>query len=214
MTSFGHALQDPLSAQGTVSATMENAIERPAERRRPEAPHVQLLVLGAAFVLAAGVVGWLLLRDQPHPRPVRAPISGPAVVSQGQLERFAARVDHPVYWAGAKHGFSYELTSTPAGRIFVRYLPQGVKAGDPRPDFLVVGTYAGPSSFADLKRAAKQGGSISVGVENGGIAVFASKKATSVYVGYPDAKYQIEVFAPSPETARRLVLAGAVKPVR
>ena len=57
--------------------------------------------------------------------------SGPAIVSQSQLERFASSVDSPVYWAGPKPGFSYELTSSNK-RTWVRYLPAGVKAGDAR----------------------------------------------------------------------------------
>ena len=39
------------------------------------------------------------------------------------------------------------------------------------------------------------------------------KKPTSVYFGYPDADYQVEVFAPSEATARTLVLTGRITPV-
>jgi hypothetical protein len=35
-------------------------------------------------------------------------------------------VKHPVYWAGPRPSYTYELTRTSDGRIFVRYLPTGV----------------------------------------------------------------------------------------
>jgi len=137
------------------------------------------------------------------------------LVSQAQLERLPDVVGHPpVYWAGARDGFSYELTRTSNGRFFVRYLPSGVPAGDARPDFLVVGTYSRPGSFAVLKRAANSPGSVSVKLPSRGLMVFASNKPKSVYLGYPGAEYQVEVFAPSSGTARRLVMSDAIAPVR
>jgi hypothetical protein len=195
-----------------TESVLSNGIE-PRELRRTQ--H-QLLILGLAVIMAASVVAWLLLRSdgQTVPAPVPAAGGGPTLVSRTQLERLAKSAGHPVYWAGPRDGFSYELTTTSDGRIFVRYLPKGVAAGDPRPDFLVVGTYSRPGSFADLKRAANRDGSVWVGLSNNGLMVFASKKPTSVYFGYPDAKYQVEVFAPSGETARSLVLTGNIKPLK
>jgi len=43
--------------------------------------------------------------------------------------------------------------------------------------------------------------------------VFASKRPQSVYLGYPGANYQVEVFAPAAETARGLVLKGTIVPI-
>jgi hypothetical protein len=123
-------------------------------------------------------------------------------------------MNHPVYWAGPKSGFSYELTTTSTGRTFIRYLPRGVKAGDPRPDFLVIGTYAQPGSFADLRKAGKRKGSVTLGIDGGGIALLSSKQPSSVYFAYPGAKYQVEVYEPSGDTARRLVLTGQIRPLR
>ena len=37
-----------------------------------------------------------------------------------------------MYWAGPIAGMSYELTKLKDGRIYVRYLPDGVELGDPR----------------------------------------------------------------------------------
>jgi hypothetical protein len=41
-----------------------------------------------------------------------------------------------------------------------------------------------------------------------------AQNARNAYLGYPGAKYQVEVFAPSSYTARKLVLDGTIVPVR
>jgi len=195
------------------SEAMETAAPRKVARR-PRRAHVQLAVLGIAVAIAAGVVVWLLVRGGSDTAPVPAPNSGPALVSQAQLERLADSLDHPLYWAGPKSGYSYELTNLSGGRTYVRYLPAGVKAGDPRANFLVVGTYAEEGAFANLKRASKQKDSVSLRIPGGGLVVFSPTKATSVYFGYPGKGYQVEVFSPSGQNARSLVLAGKITPIR
>ncbi len=209
-----HAWQEPRPRHGNPAPMTESVLPSGIEPRELHRPHLQLLILGVAVVVAASVVVWLLLRSDGQTAAARAAGGGPTLVSPAQLTRLAESVGHTVYWAGSRDGFSYELTTTSDGRIFVRYLPTGVAAGDPRPDFLVVGTYSRPGSFADLKRAAHREGSVWVGLSNSGLMVFASKKPQSVYFGYPGAKYQVEVFAPSSKTARRLVLSGTIVPIR
>lgn len=174
-------------------------------------PHVALLVLGLGIVVAALVVAWLLTRNGSTATPKAD--NHPTIVTRAQLERFAGTLDYPLYWAGPKPGFSYELTAT-QGRAWVRYLPTGVKAGDPRPNFLVVGTYKQSNSFADLRHAAKRSDSVSERISDGGLLVYSSSRPTSIYFSYPGVKYQVEVYAPSPETAHSLVVAGETTPVR
>jgi hypothetical protein len=168
-------------------------------------------VLGLGVAVAAVSVIFMLIQGGSSSTPSAK--SGPTIVSQAQLEQFAGSVDYPVYWAGPKPGYSYELTAG-SGRVWVRYLPAGVKAGDPRPDFLVVGTYKQSNSYADLRRAAKQAGSVSAQISDGGLLVYNSARPTSVYFSYPGVKYQVEVYAPSPHSARSLVAAGKATPVR
>jgi hypothetical protein len=177
--------------------------------RRPQ--HLPLLVLGLGVAVSALVVVWLVATGGSKATPPAN--SGPAIVSQAQLQHFAGSLDHPVYWAGPKPGFSFELTSG-SGRAWVRYLSAGVKAGDPRASFLVVSTYEQPHAYANLKRAAKRPGSVSRGITAGGLLVYNEQRPTSVYFSYPGAGYQVEVFAPSAETARSLVLAGAATPIK
>jgi len=204
--------QEPAPPEENLGPVTENAHE-PASAYRTWYPRQPLVVLVVAVAAAAAVVAWLVIRQDGGPSRLPAATGGPALVSEAQLEQLASSAGHPVYWAGPKSGYSYEVTSTSNGRFYVRYLPPGVRAGDPRPNYLVVGTYAQQGAFADLKHAAKQHGSISLGIERGGIAVFATGRPTSVYFSYPSAKYQVEVYSPSGDTARRLVLGGQVLPI-
>lgn len=173
------------------------------------------LRLGAivALGLAAFFIGWLVMNgggDETAP----ALGNGAAATSESELRSFAGSVSHPVYWAGPKDGYTYELTQTTDGRVYVRYLPKGTEVGDPRSRFLTVGTYPRARAFAELQRASRAKGAVSLKLERGGLAVFSDARPTSVYFGYPDAHYQVEVYHPSPNEARRLALAGQVVPVR
>jgi hypothetical protein len=204
--------QETRAETGNLEAVAENVLGKRSSRGRPYLLFV--VILGVAAAVAAGLAAWYLLRSDGGTAAPPAPNGGAALVSQAQLERLAASMNHPVYWAGPKSGFSYELTTTSTGRTFIRYLPRGVKAGDPRPDFLVIGTYAQPGSFADLRKAGKRKGSVALGIDGGGIALLSSKRPSSVYFAYPGAKYQVEVYEPSGDTARRLVLTGQIRPLR
>jgi len=171
-----------------------------------------VLPLGAAVLVAAVVGGWLLLRYEapaPAPKPV-----GPVLVGQARLTQFAASIGHPVYWAGPAGAMSYELTQTPSGRVYVRYLPTHTAAGDPRANFLTVGTYPSDHAYTDLERAAKGNDVVSARLDDGALMVVGSKTPTNVYLAYRNLPYQIEVFDPSGTTARELALTGKIEPIR
>lgn len=175
-------------------------------------PHFRLGAL-IAVGLAAFLIGWMAMNRGGDDAPP-APGSGASAASESELKAFADSATHPVYWAGPKEGHTYELTQTTNGFVYVRYLPEGTEVGDPRSRFLTIGTYPRRGAFAELQRAAKAKGSVSVKIGEGGLAVFSEARPTSVYVGYPDAKYQVEVFHPSPDEARRLALSGQVVSVQ
>ena len=169
--------------------------------------------LGAlvAIGLAAFFVGWLVMNRGSDTPPATA--TGASSASESELRTFAESVSHPIYWAGPRDGFTYELTRTNDGRVYVRYLPEGTEVGDPSSRFLTIGTYPRANAFAELKRAGHADGAISLKLARDGLAVFSQAKPTSVYFGYPDARYQVEVYNPSPDEARRLALSGQVVPV-
>jgi hypothetical protein len=175
-----------------------------------KATHVRLGAL-VALGLAAFLIGWLVLGRGDNGG--SSATNGATPRSESELREFAASSSHPVYWAGPRSDHTYELTKTTDGRVFVRYLPSGVDAGDPRPDFLTIGTYPRRNAYSELKRAAKAPGAQSRSIGQGGIAVL-SRGSSSVYFGYPDAAYQVEVYAPGPGSARQLVLGGQVVPIR
>ena len=213
MSSLDHVWQERPREPGNPTPVTENVLQPRARvetrRRRGRRP---LVVLFVAVLAAAAAVAWLFVhKSSSAPAPAGG---GPALLSQAQLEQLASTANHPLYWAGPKAGYSYEATVTRGGRFYVRYLPSGTRAGDPRASFLVVGTYIAPGSFADLKRVAKHDGSVSVGIDHGGIVVFSSQRPTSVYFSYPGAKYQVEVYSPSGSAARALVLGGKITPIR
>jgi hypothetical protein len=172
-----------------------------------------LYFLGALVVAAALalVVIWIFGRGGGGKVSLPAG-QGPAAVSQAQLKELAAETNHKVYWAGPKPG-AYELTRTTDGRIYVRYLPSAAKVGDRSAKYLTVGTYAGKNPFRSLQRAARRRGAVALKLGNNGLLVFNASTPKSVYFSYPGANYQVEVYDPSPEQARTLVLSGAIKPV-
>jgi hypothetical protein len=141
---------------------------------------------------------------------ITAPI---ALASVADLRRLVASVGHAVYWAGRRPGMSYEWTRTNDGRIYIRYLPQGVKAGDPRP-YLTVGTYPVPNAAAAVKALSKRTGARAFQVAGGGAAVVDSAHPTSVYLAFSGAAYEIEVFDASAARARRTVASDRIVPVR
>lgn len=145
--------------------------------------------------------------DPPPPRSLPRPISERA------LERLADFLDLPIHWAGARPGFRLELTQTPEGRVFLRYLPAGAKVGDRRAAFLTVATYPQEDGFAAVRAAARRPGAVSLELPGAAIAVFDRRRPTSVFLSRPGASYQVEVFHPDAHEARRLILSGEIVPI-
>jgi len=136
-----------------------------------------------------------------------------AGLSASALSSWAATVGHPVYWAGPEQGYRYELTDTTDGRIYIRYLPAGVAVGSSAPDYLTVGTYPVKDALSTVRAiGSKSGGSLTK-LPAGGWAAIDPEHPRSTYMAYPDLGYEIEVYAPSPGAARRLVSSGGVRPV-
>jgi hypothetical protein len=129
------------------------------------------------------------------------------------LRRLAASVGHPVYWAGPRANATYEQTRTRDGRIYIRYLPPGVKEGAARP-YLTIGTYPLANATAAVKAIAKRTGVRTFRVPGGGVAVVDPAHPTSVYIAFAESSYEIEVFDPSAKRARALVASGRIVPVR
>lgn len=179
---------------------------------RPGTPGRPGVRLGAvvALAVASGLVVWLALRSngsQTHAG--RAPAHA---VSAHELAALPSSVHHPVYWAGPKPGFTYEVTRTHAGLIFIRYLPIGV-AVDTKAQYLTIGTYPTKNALAAVRAIATRLGVTPLPLSGGGLAVQDTEHPRSVYFAFPGSDYQVEVFDPSAARARSLALSGQVTPI-
>jgi hypothetical protein len=180
----------------------------PAWARRPE------FRVGAvvAVALAIGFVVWLVAIRGGSSGSKGSTI-GATAVSPDRLRALSVEVGHPIYWAGPATNTTYELTRTASGRIFVRYLPQGIPVGISNASFTIVGTYPVANAYKVLHQLAKKAGETSFSVRSGGFAVYAESSSTNIYLAYPNQSLQIEVYDPSPKRARSLITSGQVAPV-
>jgi hypothetical protein len=145
--------------------------------------------------------------------PVLVTQAAPAIFSPDLLKALARSLKHPLYWAGRRPGTNDEVTQTPDGRVYIRYLPTRTKAGA-NEALLTVGTYPVAGAFATTLGLSRRSDSVQVPVTGGGVAFYARGGPTSVYVAFPGSDYQIEVYDPSPAQARQLVTSGKIVPSR
>jgi hypothetical protein len=133
--------------------------------------------------------------------------------SPGALKSLSDRLGHAIYWIGEESGKKYELTRTNDGRIFLRYLPKDVEIGSKEARFTIVGTYPVKDAYGVLKKLGKRSGELSFVAPHHGVAVFDTARPTNVYLAYPGSSLQIEIYDPSPDRARQLIMTGKVEPV-
>jgi hypothetical protein len=192
-------------------ADVDNA--SPRGHRRVSARSLAVVVaLALAAAVAVALTVWLVTRgdDEVAQPPQRA---RPTAASIQRLEALARSVGHPIYWAGPQPRFTYELSRTRNGGVYVRYLPPGAELGDPDPDYLTVGTYPQANAFATLRATARAQGVRTIRLARGGRAFQHETHPRSVYLAYPGLDLQIEVYDPIPGRARQLVAAGRITPV-
>jgi hypothetical protein len=132
--------------------------------------------------------------------------------SLDDLKAAAASLGHPVYWAGPKPGYTYELSHSSTGRTYVRYLPMGVEVGSKDP-YLTVATYPFPNALKALQQSTKGTQADTIELPGGGLAVVDASSPTSIHLAYPDADVQVEVFDPSPAQARQVATSGEIAAV-
>ena len=182
--------------------------------REPQGGGINRLRVGAAIavVLAVGFVAWLIFRDgDSNDNTPEGPVSSAASVDQ--LRAVSQETGQPVYWAGRRSNYTYELTRTKDGNVFVRYLPAGVELGSQQPNYLTVGTYPRRRALDQLERLARRRGSVDFDAPRGGLAVYSRDRPNSVYVAFPGDDVQVEVYDPRAQRARNLVRSGRVRPI-
>jgi hypothetical protein len=171
---------------------------------RPAGIAVSVALVALAIVFAAQGGG----ADRPAPAD-----ASPHLADADDLAALEGSLGHPLYWVGTRDGDDLEVSEEADGSVYLRYLPAGVEAGDPRQRFLTVGTYPVASAAAALRRsAASEGGRIEL-VANGGVVLLTPASPHSAYLAYPGSGLQVEVYEPQPGRALELIRAGAIRPV-
>jgi len=188
--------------------------ERQAARGRAKAlVHHRYVQVGALVVLliAVGTVTWVALGSSSSSQTPSGPATttGPVALSANGLHTLAGIVGQPIYWAGPKKGYLYELTRTKTGSVFIRYLPPEVKVGSRKPQ-LTIATYRYPNALQALKNVAHGREHALAG---GGIALVDTRTPKSIHVAYPHVGYQVDVFDPSASRAQRVAFSGSVRPI-
>lgn len=170
---------------------------------------LSFLVAVLSIALVAVVVVWLVGDDDSS-----SSANEVEIVSATQFTEVTADRSAPVYWLGERPGAKYELTESPSGRIYVRYLTGDAEAGDERADFLTVATYPGKDGIAQLQRAAREQEGAELGrTDDGAVLLIDPTSPNNAHLAYPDPNLQIEVYSPVPGQALRLASRGAVQPV-
>jgi len=137
-----------------------------------------------------------------------------AVVSKPELLAESADSEDPVYWVGEREGAELELTRIGDGRVYIRYLTDGAVAADPRSDFLTIGSYPVVNAVQALQRtAATNKSTVLAKSDDGAVMLINKANPSSIYIAYPGADTQIEVYDPDPQVALELAKSGIVKPV-
>jgi hypothetical protein len=143
---------------------------------------------------------------------VSAVVTKPVVTTPAVLTKLSATLARPVFWLGPVSGSTLELSRSPDGRVYVRYLPSGVRTGSTTP-YLTVATYPVANGLALTTAASKKAGAVAVRLGNGAVAFYQRARPTNVYVAFPGVAEQVEVFDPSAGRARAIVAAHRLKPV-
>jgi len=171
---------------------------------------ILLGTMAAVLIVGAVVAGVVIYKnDHGSSAPSATPV-GPVGLSESGLRTLAATVGQPIYWAGPRQDYLYELTRTHDAKVYVRYLPPGAKVGAKGARFLIVATYPFAKAFQALKNVSH---GQETALPGGGIALVDTTYPKSVHLAFPGVDYEIEVYDPSPARARAVAVSGDVRPV-
>ncbi|HEX2128812.1 MAG TPA: hypothetical protein VHF58_06305 [Solirubrobacterales bacterium] len=185
-----------------------------ADSLKSQLPSLRTGVIIAVAALV-GVLVWVLVvgGDDDAATPAGADATNAVATTPAELASLASELGHPIYWAGAQDDAQLELHRTPRGEVYVRYLTGDAEIGDPRPEYLTVGTYPFPDAHESLSQQAKEDGALTDETPDGGLVLTRETKPTSVYIAFPDRDLQLEIFDPDPARAFDLATSGEIVPV-
>jgi hypothetical protein len=169
-----------------------------------------LCISASVALVATAVVLAILGGGEDSSSPEAA---APRVVAADELIEFEETLGHPLYWVGERPGETLELSEEADGSVYLRYLPEGAEAGDPRQKFLTIGTYPVPDAEGALRRIAKGQGVELERLEDGSFALANPSAPGSVYLAHPGEDLEVEVYHPEAGRAMDLVRSGAIERV-
>ena len=181
------------------------------KRRRPRRGLVLALLLAAVLAAGGAYAAVTLTRDQ---APAVPAAGKPALLDAGTLAAVTKAVGHDVYGIAAPAGTRPEVTRGSGGEVWVRYLSGDAKVGDPRAEYLTIGTYPRADALAAAKAAADGEQQRSAELPDGGVMLWSLERPESVYAASPGSDLLVEVYSPDAARARALVADGAVAPLR
>lgn len=130
-----------------------------------------------------------------------AQTSGGVCLTESELKSIVKENDIQAYWTGPLKGATYTLNSSTAGQVFIRYVPEGEKCDDVRPNFRVIATYQETDAFSTTESAGTTADGVSLLNADGSIVYFNKNVPTNIYLAYPGIDYQIEIYDPDPKEA-------------
>lgn len=139
-----------------------------------------------------------------------AQTSGGVCLTESELKSIVKENNIQAYWTGPIKNATYTLNSSTAGQVFVRYVPEGEKCDDVRPNFRVIATYEEADAFATTESAGTTADGVSLLNTDGSIVYFNKNVPTNIYVAYPGINYQIEIYDPNPKEAVSLATTQGV----
>ena len=125
---------------------------------------------------------------------------GPVAATPAELAATAKRLGHPVFWSGPKRSGTYELTETPNGRVYVRYLPPGAQVGT-AVAYFTIGTYPLKDAYSITKDAASRPNTTKIPLRNG-VAFYNNTRPNSIYVAFHGTDEQVEIYDPAATKGR------------
>lgn len=164
-----------------------------------------MIVVTALAVAAAGCGGSDASSNSTH----STSSASAEIVSADSLRETASEAI-PIYWAGEREGTKLELSRPDKKRTYVRYLTGDAEAGDKRADFLTVSTYVESNAVVSLRRQSKRSGGTLGHAPGNATVYFDRENPQSVYLAYPGAPVEVEVFDPNFKRALGLVDSGQI----
>jgi hypothetical protein len=162
----------------------------------------------ALLLVALGVALAILIPGLHPDKTFSLTVGKPTIVTEQQLRQYGAD-NGTVYWAGAEADQEYELTRSSAGATFIRYLPKGVKAGSEQ-KYLTVATYPEENGYSLLQESVNSKTLTAQKTKSGALVVINPQTVQSTYFSFPKANFQVEVFSPTSDQSKDLVLQGKI----